>query len=40
MVNIYKRNILNGKITIEDVPPKWRADVEAALAADSKKKTR
>lgn len=40
MVNIYKRNILNGKITIEEVPLKWRADVEAALAADNKKKTR
>ncbi len=40
MVNIYKRNILNGRITIEDVPPKWRTDVEAALAAGKKKEAK
>lgn len=31
MANIYKRNILNGKITIDDVPNRWRAAVEELL---------
>lgn len=31
MVKIYVKYIKNGKITIEDVPELWRAEVEEAL---------
>lgn len=31
MVNFYVRMIKKGKMTIEEVPEKWRADVEEAL---------
>lgn len=32
MVKFYVNRIKNGKMTLEDVPAKWRADVEQALA--------
>ena len=32
MAAIYKRMIENGKITIEQVPARWRAAVQALLA--------
>lgn len=31
MVNIYVRWIQQGKLTIEDVPERWRAEVERKL---------
>lgn len=31
MAKIYYRQILSGKITLDDVPSKWRAEVEALL---------
>ena len=31
MVKVYVRLILLGKMTLEDVPEKWRSDVEKAL---------
>ena len=31
MAKLYAKRILNGKMTIEDVPAKWRAEVEALL---------
>lgn len=31
MVKLYAKRILDGKMTIEDVPAKWRAEVEALL---------
>ena len=31
MVKVFVRLILLGKMTIEDVPEKWRSDVEKAL---------
>lgn len=31
MVNVYVRLILLGKKTLDDVPEKWKADVEKAL---------
>lgn len=34
MVAIYVRWIKSGKLTIDQVPERWRADVEAALAAE------
>lgn len=36
MVNIYVNWILSGRKTIDDVPAKWRAEVEKALAEYSK----
>ena len=32
MVKFYVNRIKNGKMTLEEVPTKWRADVENALA--------
>ena len=32
MVNFYVKRIKNGLMTIDEVPTKWRADVEKALA--------
>lgn len=32
MAKIYLRKILDGQMTIEDVPVKWRAEVEKLLA--------
>lgn len=32
MVKIYLKYILNGKITIDEVPQKWKVQVEEALA--------
>lgn len=32
MVKIYLRQIKRGTITIDDVPEKWREQVQAALA--------
>lgn len=32
MVKIYLKYILKGKITIDEVPQRWRAQVEEALA--------
>ena len=32
MVNFYVNKIKNGQMEIEDVPTKWRAKVEEALA--------
>jgi len=34
MARIYYNMIMMGKITIDDVPAKWRAEVEALLAGD------
>ena len=31
MVNFYVKRILAGKMRIEDVPERWRSDVEEAL---------
>lgn len=31
MAKIYYKQILNGKITIEDVPQRWREQVEQLL---------
>lgn len=31
MVAIYVRRIMNGQMTLDDVPEYWRADVEAKL---------
>ena len=31
MTKLYAKRILDGKMTIEDVPAKWRAEVEALL---------
>ena len=31
MVKVYVRLILLGKMSLEDVPEKWRSDVEKAL---------
>ena len=31
MVKIYISWISSGKMTVEDVPPRWRADVEELL---------
>lgn len=31
MIKVYVRLILLGKITLVDVPEKWRSDVEKAL---------
>lgn len=31
MAKIYARKILNGTMTLEEVPTKWRAEVEALL---------
>lgn len=31
MVNFYVKRIMAGKMRIEDVPERWRSDVEAAL---------
>lgn len=31
MVKLYVKRIRNGKMTIEEVPKKWRAEVEAVL---------
>lgn len=33
MAKVYYRQIIAGKITIDDVPSKWRAEVEALLNA-------
>lgn len=32
MVNFYVNMIKNGRLQLEQVPDRWRADVEAALA--------
>lgn len=32
MVNYYVKRIHAGKLTIEEVPERWKAEVEAALA--------
>lgn len=32
MVKIYVRKIQNGEMTLTNVPTRWRADVEKALA--------
>lgn len=32
MAKIYTRRIREGKMTIDDVPTRWRAEVEALLA--------
>ena len=32
MAKIYVRKIREGKMTIDDVPERWRAEVEALLA--------
>lgn len=32
MAKIYARKIREGKMTIDDVPERWRAEVEALLA--------
>lgn len=34
MAKIYYRNIKNGTITIEDVPERWRDEVQALLDED------
>ena len=31
MAKIYVRKILNGTMTLDEVPAKWRAEVEALL---------
>lgn len=31
MVKLYVKRIRDGKMTLEDVPAKWRAEVEALL---------
>lgn len=31
MAKLYAKHILDGKMTIDDVPAKWRAEVEALL---------
>lgn len=31
MAKIYARKILNGTMTLEEVPTKWRAEVESLL---------
>lgn len=31
MAKLYAKRILDGKMTIDDVPAKWRAEVEALL---------
>ena len=33
MVKLYLRKIQQGKMTIEDVPERWREEVRAALSA-------
>lgn len=35
MAKIYARKIREGKMTIDDVPTRWRAEVEALLAVYS-----
>ena len=37
MVAIYVRAIQNGTKTIEDVPARWRDEVEKALASNTEK---
>lgn len=34
MAKIYYRKIINGEMTIDDVPEKWRAAVQELLDAD------
>lgn len=34
MVNFYVNRIRAGKMAIEQVPPKWRSEVESALKED------
>ena len=36
MVKLYVRKIKAGDITIDDVPERWRADVENALEEENK----
>ena len=31
MAKLYAKRILDGKMTIDDVPERWRAEVEAML---------
>ena len=31
LVQIYMKKIQNGSMSLEDVPPRWRREVEAAL---------
>lgn len=31
MAKLYAKRILDGKMTIDDVPERWRAEVEALL---------
>lgn len=35
MVNYYVGRIKRGKLTIDDVPAKWRDEVQAVLDADN-----
>lgn len=35
MVNLYIRKILEGKMTIDDVPVRWREQVREALENES-----
>ena len=34
MAKIYARQIKSGKITLDDVPERWRAEVELLLAEE------
>ena len=34
MVNFYVDRIRTGKMKVEDVPPRWRAEVEKVLRGD------
>lgn len=34
MVKIYLRWIADGRLTLADIPPRWRAAVEAAMGGD------
>lgn len=36
MVKLYVRKIKAGDITIDDVPERWRSDVEKALEEENK----
>jgi len=35
MAKIYYRQIIGGKMTIDEVPPRWRDATQALLDADS-----
>lgn len=36
MVNFYLKRIKNGQMTIDDVPARWKEEVEKALAEEIK----